>query len=302
MPRDFDVLAAGDLNVDLILSGAALPQPGREVLAGGARYAVGGSAGIFAVNAAALGLSVALAARVGDDVPGQFLRDELRAARVETSGIITIAGSPTGVTVVFGLAGQHQKALVTCRGAMEELNERDVPDALLGRAQHVHLASYYLLPRLQADFARLIERVRAAGATISLDTNDDPSEQWSGGLPQLLRGVDVFFPNRREALAIARESDLCRAGEKLAALCGIVAIKADADGALLFTDGGRTRLRAAAEPVKFVEATGAGDSFDAGFLARWLGGATLEECLRFANACGARAVTAEGGTEAFWKR
>lgn len=294
----FDVLVVGDLNVDLVLSDCPLPEPGKERLAGGARYTVGSSAAILASNLAALGARVSLAAKVGADATGRFLLDQLAERRVAAFGVRISEELATGITVVLGLPETGQKALLTYRGAMEHLREEEIPGSLLARARHLHVASYYMLPGLQPGCVRLFQRAKAAGLTTSLDTNDDPSENWDSGLAELLLHTDIFFPNRREALSITRETDLCRAGEKLAGQARLVALKADVEGARLFAEG-RSAAVVPALPVDFVEATGAGDSFDAGFLFRYLSGAPLDDCLRFANACGALAVTEAGGTEAF---
>lgn len=303
---EFDVLAAGDLNVDLLLSGCPAPEPGKERLAAGMNYTLGGSAAIFACNLAALGARVCFAAKVGRDAPGEFCFDQLRARGVDVSGVRLCDEHRTGISVILAAEGQAQKAILTYRGAMERLEEADISDELLRRARHLHVAAFYLLPALQPGCARLFERAHACGLTTSLDTNDDPDERWNSNLIEVLKFTDIFFPNRREALSIAGESDLCRAARKLTR-CGlagharIVAVKADADGALLAAavSGSPLELRVPRADVEFVEATGAGDSFDAGFLFRYLGGAPLEHCLRFANACGALAVTAAGGTEGF---
>lgn len=308
MAADFDVLAVGDLNVDLVLSGCPWPEAGKERVAAGISYTLGGSAAIFASNLAALGARVAFVAKVGAGAPGRFVREELAACGVDVSGVQVAEQLQTGITVILSLPGQEQKAMLTFRGAMEHLAESDIPDALLRRARHIHVASYYLLRALHSGCARLFQRAQAAGLSTSLDTNDDPEEGWNGGLPQLLLHTDIFFPNRREALSLTRETGLCRAAEQLAKWSRIVAVKADAEGALLVSatatrgqaqGGGAIRLQVPALPVKFVESTGAGDSFDAGFLLCYLAGAPLEECLRFGNACGALAVTGVGGTEPF---
>lgn len=303
---EFDVLAAGDLNVDLLLSGCPAPEPGKERLAAGMNYTLGGSAAIFACNLAALGARVCFAAKVGRDAPGEFCLDQLRACGVDVSGVCLSDEHRTGISVILAVEGQAQKAILTYRGAMERLEEADIPNELLRRVRHLHVAAFYLLPALQPGCARLFERARACGLTTSLDTNDDPDERWNSNLIEVLKFTDIFFPNRREALSIADERDLRRAARKLAriGLAGYartVAVKADADGAVLAggASGSPLELRVPRADVEFVEATGAGDSFDAGFLFRYLAGAPPADCLRFANACGALAVTAVGGTEAF---
>jgi sugar/nucleoside kinase (ribokinase family) len=298
---EFDVLAAGDLNVDLLLSGCPAPEPGKERLAAGMNYTLGGSAAIFACNLAALGARVCFAAKVGRDAPGEFCLDQLRAHGVDVSGVRLSDEHRTGISVILAGEGQAQRAILTYRGAMERLEEADLPNELLRRVRHLHVAPFYLLAALQPGCARLFERARACGLTTSLDTNDDPDERWNSNLLEVLKLTDIFFPNRREALSITGERDLCRAARKLADCGRTVAVKADADGAVLAggASGSRLELRVPRAAVEFVEATGAGDSFDAGFLFRYLAGAPPQDCLRFANACGALAVTAVGGTEAF---
>jgi len=139
--------------------------------------------------------------------------------------------------------------------------------------------------------------MKEAGLSISLDTNDDPDNGWEGGLQDALRYVDVFLPNEREAQKAAGVGDLETAVKKLAALVPLVVVKLGREGAL--AQRGKERFVSPAVTVDAVDAVGAGDSFDAGFLHQFLRGSDLAVCLTAGNLAGAFSTTRPGGTEAF---
>jgi sugar/nucleoside kinase (ribokinase family) len=139
--------------------------------------------------------------------------------------------------------------------------------------------------------------MKAAGLTTSLDTNDDPDDGWEGGLDEALRYVDIFLPNEREAQKAARANDLETAVQKLSAIVPLVVVKMGSEGAM--AQRGGERLVSAARKVEFVDAVGAGDSFDSGFLHEYLQGGDLAACLAAGNLAGAFSTTRPGGIEAF---
>jgi ribokinase len=293
---DLDLLVLGDANPDLVLHGGdVVPAFGQaEHLVDDARLTIGGSGAIFACGAAALGLRVAIAAVVGDDLFGRFVHEGLVEGGVDVSGIVVDTGTPTGVTVV--LSGAADRAILTMPGTIASLSSDRIDPVLLDRAQHVHVSSYFLQSALTPSLPDVFQRVRARGGTTSVDPNWDPSERWNGGLLDLLTLTDVFLPNAMEATRVAHTSDLDAAAASLAEHAGVVAIKNGDRGAIAVSDGVRHRV----DPVRvqLVDSTGAGDSFDAGFLAAWLDGAPVERALAFANVCGALSTRAMGGTSA----
>ncbi len=143
----------------------------------------------------------------------------------------------------------------------------------------------------------LFQLLKSAGLTISLDTNDDPDDEWQGGLHDILRYVDVFLPNEREARKAAGTEDLELAVRKLAELVPVVVVKLGRDGAM--AQRGSERFVGTAHRVDAVDPVGAGDSFDAGFLHQYLQGADVPACLASGNMAGALSTTRSGGTEAF---
>jgi sugar/nucleoside kinase (ribokinase family) len=195
------------------------------------------------------------------------------------------------------LSRPDDRAILTFPGALARLTSDDVDDALLGRARHLHVASWFLIPGLADGGHRLLARARNAGCTISLDTNWDPTERWSG-VREVLGLVDVLLPNRAELLALAgrNDDDVERAAAAVRALGPLVAMKAGADGAIGWDDVGRHHRPGLA--VEVVDTTGAGDSFDAGFLTAWLAGRPFGDCLRWAAVAGSLSTRAAGGTAA----
>ncbi len=294
LSRDFDVLVVGELNADLILRGEVTPAFGQvEQIVDDATLTIGSSSAIFACGAARLGLRVAFIGKAGDDEFGRFMRRELDRRGIDTSGVVIDSALPTGLSVI--LSRQADRAILTHLGSIAALRFDEIDLSLLSRARHLHLGSYYLLEVLRPDMPRLFGEAQAHGLTVSLDTNYDPTGQWTGGLPEVLPHVDVFLPNETELLAITRENSIEAGLERLAEI-PVVAVKLGARGAM--ARRGSQIVYAEAIPVNVVDTTGAGDSFDAGFIYAYLAGQDLPQALRFACACGALSTRAAGGTTA----
>ncbi len=291
----FDILVLGDVNPDLVLSGETVePAFGQaERLVDDAQLVIGGSGAIFACGAARLGLQVAFAGVVGDDIFGRFMCDQLQGRGVDTSGIVVDPGRPTGVTVV--LSGRQDRAMLTFPGTIGDLRRSLIDEDLLGRSRHVHVSSYFLQGALTPELPDLLREVRAGEATTSIDPNWDPSGMWDGGLLALLPEVDVFLPNEMEALSLARISVTEDAIARLRSSgAGTVVVKTAEQGAV----GAQVSesVTVPAFPTQVLDSTGAGDSFDAGFLAGFLAGEPLRRCLEIGNACGALSTLGLGGT------
>jgi sugar/nucleoside kinase (ribokinase family) len=293
---DLDVLVLGDANPDLVLRGGDLvPVFGQqEQLVDEAILAVGGSGAIFACAAARLGLRVGICGVVGDDPFGRFMREELTEVGVDVRGLTVDPTRPTGVTVV--LSRPDDRAMLTAAGTIAGLSGASVSRDLLRDARHVHVSSYFLQDALRPDLPELLDESHAAGATTSVDPNWDPAENWDSGLLSLLPAVDIFLPNSAEARNITGIDDIDVACESLAGRGGLVAIKFG-DGGGMVQKGDET-MRVPGITVDVVDTTGAGDTFDAAFLAAWLEGWAPERALALANVCGAMSCRAAGGTAA----
>jgi sugar/nucleoside kinase (ribokinase family) len=289
------LIVLGDCNPDLMLMGGARPTFGQvETLVDEASLTIGGSGAITACGAARLGLDCALIAAVGDDVLGQAQLSGLAAAGVDTSAIVTRAELATGVSVILGDA--DDRAVLTAPGAIDSLAAADVDPALLARADHVHVSSYFLLSRLRPGLPHLLRGARNAGATTSVDTNWDPYGAWRDALEPILDAVDLLLPNLAEAQRLSGLQDPEAAATALADRVPTVAVKLGAEGAIAVSGEGSVWARPPA--VEVVDTTGAGDSFNAGFIAARLGGASLAEAVELAVACGALSARGLGGTAA----
>ena len=296
MPR-FDVTIAGELNMDLILYGVPeeLPRE-RELLAERMMLTLGGSSAILAHNLAALGSRVGFQARIGDDDLGQLALQPLRQSGVDVSRVHRTQGAvKTGITVILQRDGWRN--MVTYSGTIADLQYEDLDFEYLTDSRHFHVSSFYLQRALRPRLPELFRRIKDAGLTTSLDTNDDPDDGWEGGLQEALRYVDIFMPNEREAQKAAGAGDLETAVQKLAAIVPLIVVKLGREGSM--AQRGKERFVSSAITVDAVDAVGAGDSFDAGFLREYLNGGDLLACLAAGNLAGAFSATRPGGTEAF---
>jgi sugar/nucleoside kinase (ribokinase family) len=295
-----EVCVVGELNLDLILYG--LPEDlvlDREHLASAMAFTLGSSSGIFAHNLCVLGTQVGFISKIGADPPGKMAAERLSAAGVDVSRMKQAAGNTsTGLTVVLPFP-QHRH-MFTYPGTMFEMQYSDIDLDYLHSARHFHLSSFYLHRALRPQILNLFRQAKQAGLTTSLDTNDDPENQWAQDLLEVLKYVDIFLPNEREAKNIARTDDLSEALNLLAGLSKIVVVKCGSGPAICRK--GDKQWSLAPPPVQVVDDIGAGDTFDSGFIHAYLLGAKLEDCLAFANIAAAYSVTKPGGTEAFRDR
>jgi sugar/nucleoside kinase (ribokinase family) len=296
MPR-FDVTIAGELNLDLILYG--LPEqlaPERELLADRMMLTLGSSSAIVAHNLSSLGSRVGFQSRIGDDQLGKIALERLQQGGVDIAKVRAVPGATTtGLTVI--LHHEAWRNILTYSGTIAELTWDDLNLDYLADSRHFHFSSYYLQRGLRPRVSELFQHLNSKGLTISLDTNDDPDDRWEGGLHDLLKYVDVFLPNEREACKAAGTDDLEAAIHKLSALVPLVVVKVGRQGSL--AQRGGERVTCPPLEVTAVDSVGAGDSFDAGFLHEYVRGSELSKCLASGNRAGALSVTRPGGTEAF---
>jgi sugar/nucleoside kinase (ribokinase family) len=300
VPRP-DVCVIGEINPDLILYG--LPkelEPEREFLIDGFSLTLGSSSAIFAHNLAALGTSVGMISKIGSDPLGKIALDRLAAGGVDITQVRTSRDTPTGLSVILTRGGQ--RVILTYPGTMFELRYEDLDFDSIYSARHLHISSYFLHRGLRPRIAEIFRDAKAKGLTTSLDTNDDPEDKWDDRdeLIRVFSFVDTLFVNEREAKKLTRTDDASKALAKLAQAVKRVVVKLGAKGASVRQ--GSAEWRSPALAVQVVDAVGAGDSFDAGYIHCLLRGNDEEKCLEYANAAGALSTTKAGGTEAFRDR
>ncbi len=289
---DRDLVVLGDCNPDLLLRGDVVPAFGQvEQIVDEARFEIGGSGAIVAAGAARLGLRCGLVSVVGDDALARLQLDALQRRGVDTSTVIVDQSVGTGLTVI--LSRGDDRAILTSLGAIDALEGELIDPAVLRGARHVHVSSYYLQSNLRATLEPVLVAAREGGASVSLDPNWDPSETWDGGLLALLPLLDYLFVNEQEARFIGRASDAETGARELAARGPEVAVKLGSEGGLLVSAGSQM-IRREALVVETVDTTGAGDSFDAGFMCGVLNGWEPARCLELACACGSLSVSVAG--------
>jgi sugar/nucleoside kinase (ribokinase family) len=294
--QKLDCIVAGDAVVDVLLERVIELEIDKEKLATEMEIALGGSGAITAHNLARLGARTGFVGVIGRDTFGQFIAERLTRAGVDLTALRRHSSEKSGLSV--WLSKKLKRAAITYSGTLAMLRAGDIPDEYLRRARHLHIGHYFLLTELHKDAARLFKRAKKLGLTTSLDCNYDPAEKWDAGLFDVLRYADIFFPNENEARLLTGAKSAEEAARKLGELAGTVVVKMGAKGALVSSRG--TSFRVPAVKTRVVDATGAGDSFNAGFLARFLrDGADLRECARSGAEAGARSVAQKGGTTAF---
>ena len=290
-----DVLVAGDLFLDLVMSGfESWPLPGEEAFASKFHKEVGGGAAITACGLAKLGLRAGILGSVGKS-DGQWMLDHLRARGVDVTHIRMTPSEPTAFTVSVSTAAD--RTFLTYNGANRELpglfgELLDI--AAASEVRHIHLAHALDLENAQATLKAISDR----GYSLSLDVGWHPEWFADARASAALRLVNIFFPNEREAAAITGEIEpgqMLRAFERM----GLkrVALKLGAEGAGLLWDGELAFQKAGS--IQPVDTTGAGDCFDAGFTYAWLQGMDPKLCLQAGAVCGEMSARAMGGTAAF---
>jgi len=297
--KRFDISVLGETNSDLILYG--LPpvlEPEREHLASDFAMTLGSSSAIFAHNISLLGSRVGFTSCIGGDPLGKFCVERLLESGVDVSGVKSLSNKTTGVTVILPLGVKRH--ILTYAGTTFDLQYAHVDLDYLRSATHFHLSSFFLLRALRPALPELFFQMKQAGLTTSLDTNDDPENVWADDVKTVLKNVDVFLPNEREACKLAGTGDIDTALEVLSRLLPIVVIKCGARGA--FARRGKDQFHSPSFTVQPVDTVGAGDSFNAGFLHKFIRGAGLQDCLDYGNVSAGLSTSRAGGTEAFRDR
>lgn len=288
------ILVVGELNVDLVFRGCrAAPTPGKEVLAEDAVVVPGSSSMICAMGLARLGDPVAFAGKVGVDGWGDMCVAALQGAGIDVAQVCRDPSLRTGVTASFSTV--EDRALVTFAGAIGALRAEDFGDEQLAAADHLHVSSYYLQRGLRPGCRELFARAHKHGLSTSLDPGFDPDERWGDEWGELLAEVDVFVPNDVELRGITRHNDVFEGLQALDNGRTRVVVKRGRRGCATLDEAG-CLFESRAFVVAAVDSTGAGDSFDAGFLHAWLHRLPLADCLRWGNACGALSTRGVGGT------
>jgi sugar/nucleoside kinase (ribokinase family) len=285
------IVTVGDANPDIIFTGLTnIPLAEQDTMAAGLEIVLGGQTATISRALARLGLDVTFVGRVGDDTYGRWAVEQLRGDGVDTASMVIDPGLRTGATVVLSTGAE--RAFATYLGSISEVRRSDITPEILAHSDHLHVGSYFLQRRLHPDMLDLLQEARRRGLTTSVDPGWDNFMEWNAGILDMLPFVDVFLPNLVEARQITAAGSTGAAIETLARRGNTVVVKMGGEGCLVRHRD--TGFHSPAFGVQVVDVTSAGDVFNAGFLYGFLEGWSLEQAARFANACGALAVSQVG--------
>ncbi|TRZ41856.1 carbohydrate kinase family protein [Robertkochia solimangrovi] len=295
--RKKELFVVGELNADLILNNIhGFPEIGTEIIADHMNLVLGSSSGIMASNAASMGTETTFCGMIGYDIFGDLVLRELKKKGVVTDFIKRTETLNTGVTVVMSY--DQDRANVTHCGAMEALTFQDIPWEEVAKHKHFHLSNFFLQKGIKTDIIAIFKKAKETGVTTSLDMQWDPGNTWDFDFRSCLPYVDVFFPNEAEIKALTGSDSITEAITAVSPYANTIALKLGEQGSIGFTEDQVIKVKAFINP-QFIDAIGAGDSFNAGFISKYISGAPLEFCLQYGNIMGALNTTAAGGTAAF---
>ena len=295
--KKYDVVIVGELNVDLILNNIEGDiEIGKEVFSRNMTLTLGSSSAIFASNLSVLGTNVSFIGKIGNDNFGDLVVTSLQKSGVDISNLISTPDNYTGITVAMSYG--DDRAMVTYPGAMSELKVVDITDDKLAEARHLHVSSIFLQEGLLPDVQVLFQRAKSLGMTTSLDPQWDPSEKWNVNMEELLPYVDIFLPNESELMAMTNTVSIEEGINKIIAFSNNIVVKQGTKGVSLFSKNKRIDVPAFLNN-DVVDAIGAGDSFNSGFINAFIKGKEITKCLEDGAITGAINTTASGGTTAF---
>lgn len=297
-----EVLCCGIVVADHVCTPIArLPAAGELVMADGMLLSSGGCAANAAIDLAKMGVHAGVVGRVGSDIFGRIVAEMLRDGGVDVASLKVTAGADTSQTLIVNVVGQDRRFIHTF-GANGEFRAADIPLDRLAQCKVLYLGGYLVMPKIvQEELVPILARARQQGVRTLLDVVTPGPGDYLPRLDKLLPYVDVFLPNNHEAELMCAEKDPIRQAEFFLRMgAGTAVITMGGDGAVLVSQS--ARLRAAAYPVQFIDGSGGGDAFDAGFIYGLLRGQSPADCLRVASALGASCVRTIGTTPGVFTR
>jgi sugar/nucleoside kinase (ribokinase family) len=292
----FDCLCLGIVVADHVCEPIShLPRAGELILTPRTHLSIGGCAANVAVDLVRLGRKAAIVGRVGDDAFGRFVIDALGAAGVDVRHLAALPGEATSTSMILNVQGEDRR-FIHSPGANARLEGNEISTELLQQTRAVYVGGYGLSDKpAQEQIAVLFRAAREQDVKTILDVVVPEGKDCWPSLEPILPWTDVFLPNEDEARAITRlaePTDQARAfreagAETVVVTCGSKGVVA-AGPAGTFTAG--------AFPTPFVDSTGAGDAFAAGYIHALLNSGNLSECVRSGSALGSSCVRAPGAT------
>ena len=272
-----------------------IPRAGELVVTERLDVSIGGNAANVSVDLAKLNVRVGIVARVGTDMFGRYLREELTTANVDTSTLIDTPGVNTSGTLIVNVRGEDRRFIHEV-GANGHFEGHEISSEWLSQTRVLYVGGFFLLRSLKPEtVARLFQQARALGVITVLDIVLPGPWDYPSALKTVLPHTDVFLPNHDEAILLTGLEDPVAQAECLHHLGAKTAVvTCGADGAVVIS--AEERFRSGIYPVEFVDGTGSGDAFDAGYIYGLLKGATRRQCVALGSAMGASCVRRSGAT------
>jgi sugar/nucleoside kinase (ribokinase family) len=278
-----------------------LPRAGGLIVVDDLVLNIGGGAANTAADLARLGIRATICARVGDDAFGRFAIETLHACAVDTSALLIDRDRATSQTLIINVRGEDRRFIHSV-GANTGFAAADLDAVLEHSPKVLHIGYFLILPHLDANgLAQRFARARQSGTITFLDVATPGPGNYLEPLEVVLPHTDVFVPNADEAELILGESDPVRQARAFHRMgARHVVITRGELGVVSISDA--LCVRVGSYPVSFVDGSGGGDAFNAGYIAGLLEGGPELDCLKLGSAVGASCVRAVGTTAGVFTR
>jgi sugar/nucleoside kinase (ribokinase family) len=295
MKSSCEVFCVGNAVADVLarpvdhLAPPGTSQPLEDVVLG-----PGGNGINTAMALARLGVPVRIAAAIGKDRFGQFLRDRVRAEGLDDAGLVTLSGAKTSTSIVL-VETTGERRFLHLRGVSAFFSAQHLDWEQVAGSRIFHYASAFALPAFdETSLAPALKRARELGCLTSINICWDVRGRWLKTLQPALAHTDFIFPNREEGLQLTGEAEPAAIAARLRGWgARTVIIKLGAAGC--YVESPQGSFTSPGFAVRPVDTTGAGDCFAAGFLAAICRGQSLALAARHANATGALTTLGLGG-------
>jgi sugar/nucleoside kinase (ribokinase family) len=291
--------SVGNTCIDVVMRHAdKLPNWGTEQVFDAVEERLGGQGANFAIASARLGVPTWLLSSVGNDERGSRMRSELDSIDNLNCSLVKTERASTGFSIAVVHPGGNRFFLTSLghqsRFSLKGPDERAI--SMLAKGDVVHVSGYFLMPRVAGGLVRFLRKVRTKGAVVSFDPGWNPAEPTkSEYFWKIMNLVDWTFLSEDELMALSSKRSIPSAAKMLGrSLTGRMVVKGGSRGCVVFDDG-RIVAEESGFNVPVVDSVGAGDAFDAGFLAGLGRGLPLGSCAKLGNATAALLVSRTGG-------
>jgi len=291
MSFDFDIVIPGNYFCDVIFTQMHdFPKLGAEIYSEGIKVVAGGGALNTATGLRRLGINAGWIGTLGTDFFSQYVKHYVQQEQIDISLVQQLDMPLERVTVA--LSYPNDRAFVTYAQKPPDIIELVMAAIEKATFRHLHFPGLTIHP----DMPELLKLCKAKHIRVSMDCQHREETLDTPLVEDILSQVDIFMPNAVEAKRVTGESELSAALNRLSQITSGVVVKNGAEGAM--AQFGTMGYHSRAFEVTPLDTTGAGDSFNAGFLAAYLQNLPIKTCLRWGNYCGAQSTLGYGASSA----